>query len=255
MVDEIIVTGCSHSTGIEMQDQLIGYPSKKHRRSAIWQWYKENNKNTIQGLSIKELDIRSTEAFHNMERQSSWPALLEKETGIPVINLAIIGTSIGRNLLEFSKYCKENTLDKKTIAIHQLPELGRFYLRFCDHRVNVLPSDNLNELGYDKKYFKDDIEKVKKRYKNIIEKDIKNNYIQRHYNRCIERIKKISQKYDIKSFFILPDNSNIQCNESILIKNFSDFRNKYKKGNLGHPVDHNFNRDITDIIIKNIKLP
>ena len=255
MIDQIIVTGCSHSTGMEMQDHLIGYPSEKNRRSAIWQWYKKHNKNTVKGIYIEELDSRSNEAFHKMERQSSWPALLEKETGIPVTNLSVIGSSIGRNLLEFSRYCRENMSGKKNIiAIHQLPEPGRFYMRFCDHRINIVPADNFNNLGYDKNYFKKEIEKVKERYRNIIEKDVKNNYIQRHYDRCMERIKKIGHSYNIQSFFILPNDLNIQQNESVLIKHFYDFINKYKLGPWNHPIDPKFNRDVVDIVLKNIKL-
>jgi hypothetical protein len=255
MIDQIIVTGCSYSTGMEMQDHLIGHPSKEYRRSAIWQWYRKNNKNTVQGISIEKLDIKSNEAFHHLERQSSWPALLEKETAIPVINLSVIGSSMGRSLVEFSKYCKENKFDKNCIAIHQLPEPGRFYMRFCDHRINILPSNNFfNDLCFNKNYFKKEIKKVKERYRSIIEKDVKNKYIQRHFNRCIERIKKIGSSYNIQSFFILPTNLDIQQNDSILIKNLHDFRNNYKKGRQGHPIDPNFNRDIVDTVLKNIRL-
>jgi hypothetical protein len=254
MIDQIIVTGCSVSTGMEMQDHLLDYPTKKNRRSAIWQWYRKNNKNTVQGISMEKLDTKSNEAFHHLERQSSWPALLEKETGIPVVNLSVIGSSIGRSLVEFSKYCKENKLDKNCIAIHQLPEPGRFYMRFDNHRINILPSDSFDNLGYDKHYFKEEIKKVKERYRSIIEKDLKNNYIERHYNRCLERIKKIGRSSNIQSFFILPTDLDTQQNESVLIKRFDDFRNNYKKGKQGHPVDPDFNRDIVDIILKKIKL-
>ena len=254
MIDRFIVTGCSNSTGMEMQDHLLDYPNKKNRRPAIWQWYRKNNKNTVKGISMEELDTKSNEAFHYLERQSSWPALLEKKTGIRVINLSVIGSSIGRSLVEFSKYCKENKLDKKYIAIHQLPAPGRFYMRFCNHRINILPSDNFDNSGYDKNYFKEEIKKVKERYRSIIEKDLKNNYFERHYNKCLERIKKIGRSYNIQSFFILPTDLDTQQDDSVFIKNFNDFLNNYKKGKQGHPVDPNFNRDIVDIIVKKIKL-
>jgi len=251
MIDKIIVTGCSHSTGIEIVDHLIRYPSEKNRRSAIWQWYRKNIHNHNK-VSIEELDKKSNEMFHSIERQHSWPALLEKETRISVINLSVIGGSVGRNLIEFSNYCKENKIKDTTIAIHQLPSLARFYMRFSNHRVNILPN-NIDNLGYDKKYFKKDIERVKERYKMIIEKDIKNNYIKKHYHRCIERIKKIGQKHGIIFYFISLNNTNIHI-DNILIEDFDKFRDGYKKGILGHPVDTTFNKDIVDIIVKTIKL-
>ena len=46
----------------------------------------------------------------------SWPAMLEKKTNIPVTNLSIIASSIGRSLLTFSNYIKNyNGKQKKKI--------------------------------------------------------------------------------------------------------------------------------------------
>jgi hypothetical protein len=251
MIDKIIITGSSDSTGMEIMDHLLGYPSQNTRRSAIWKWYKENYKDQAKGLSIEKLDHLSDQSFHDIERKHSWPALLEKETGIPVINLSMIGSSIGRNLLEFSNYCKENKVSDQTIAIHQLPISGRFYIKFKNQRINICPSDNfddlrfLNNLGYNKKYFKEDIKELKQKYKTIIKKDISYNYIEKYYNRCLKRIEKVGNRYGIKSFFI--SQKNIHINNK-LIENFDEFKNRYKKGSGGHPIDPNFNKDLVEII-------
>jgi len=250
MIDKIIVTGCSYSTGIEMidNDQKIFYLTLKDRRSYIWKWYKENYPTESKGLSIEQVDKLSNQKFHDLEREHSWPTLLEKETGIPVINLSVIGASIGRTLIEFSNYCKDNKVSDQTVAIHQLPFFGRFYMRFLDHRTNVLPRDfdeDFEILGYDKKYFKKDIEKLKNNYRQIIKKDLTSNYIEKHYYSCLKRIKRISEKNQIKSFFITQKDMEL---ENVIIKDFEVFKEKYKKGSGGHPIDPNFNKDLVEII-------
>lgn len=249
-IKKIIVTGSSDSTGMEMVDHLIGNPSPEDRRMSIWKWYKKNYKIT-QGISISDLDQQSENEFTKLERQKSWPSLLEIETGITVINLSNIGSSIGRSLIEFSKYCLQNNNLTQAIAIHQLPPYGRFYLRFGNQRINVCPSDNINDmqflknLGYDKKYFNHHIKKMELKYKEIIQKEVESNYIAKHYDRCLGRIQKIANEHNIKNFYIARKDQKLS---NVLIDNFEKFKKPYKKGPSGHPIDFNFNKDIVKIV-------
>jgi hypothetical protein len=249
MIDKIIVTGCSHSTGIEMLDHLIDYPSEKNRRLAIWKWYKKNYQTKNKKTSILELNDKSNDIFHAMERQESWPKLLEKKTNIPVTNLSIAGASIGRSLIEFSNWCKiYGNKEENNIVIHQLPQIGRFYLRFSEYRANVYSNivfTDLKKLGYGQEYYKNDLEKLKQKYHEIIQKDVEFNYIKKHYHRCLKRMIRLGLQHNIRSFFI--SIKDIEVENSIL-KDFDAFRNKYKKGKMGHPTDPIYNEDLVKLI-------
>jgi hypothetical protein len=249
----IIVTGCSHSSGYEMNDHLLDSSTKITRRQSIWEWYRKNYKKKV--LSIEELDKQSHKEWHLVkERNYSWPALLSKKLGLEVINLSVVGSSIGHNMIEFSNYCKENIIKDRRIAIHQLPQIGRFYMRFGSCKINVLPNDNIENIGYDKSYFVDEIKKLKENYKKIINKDIKNNYILKHYNRCLKRIIKLGIDNNIENFFILPSPKiAINKDSKIIINDFDNFMDRFKKGPRGHVIDINFNNDVVDLIIKKLK--
>jgi hypothetical protein len=225
----IIVTGCSHSSGYEMNDHLLDSSTKITRRQSIWKWYRKNYKEKL--LSIEELDKQSHKEWHLVkERNYSWPALLSKKLGLEVINLSVVGSSIGRSMIEFSNYCKENITKDRRIAIHQLPEIGRFYMRFGSFKINAMPKYTEN-IGYNKSYFVNEIKKLKENYKKIINKDIKNNYILRHYNRCLKRIIRLGIDNNIENFFILPSPEiTIDKDSKIIINDFHNFMSRFKKG-------------------------
>lgn len=248
MINKIIVTGSSDSTGMEMIDHLLGSHSPEHRRMSIWKWYKKNYK-VPEGISISDLDLQSDNEFTKLERKNSWPALLEIETGISVINLSNIGSSVGRSLIEFSTYCNQNHNLTNAIAIHELPPHGRFYLRFVNQRINMCPSDRGNHKGiihgFNKKYFHHHIKKLESKYKGIIHKDVKNNYITKHYDRCIGRIQKIANDRKMKNFYIARKDHQLP---NVLIGDLEKFKETYKKGRGGHPIDPRFNEDIVKTI-------
>jgi hypothetical protein len=126
--EKIVVTGCSYSTGYEMNDHLLGtFEDDKQRRFEILKWYKNNF--SLGKINFKDLYDIANKKWHEAERESSWPALLQKQTGIPVINLSVIGASVGRSLLSYSNFLKQNTLPK-LLVIHQLPIFGRMFLKF-----------------------------------------------------------------------------------------------------------------------------
>jgi AAA+ ATPase superfamily predicted ATPase len=260
--DQIIVTGCSFSCGMEMNDHLLpSFANLKERQMHIWKWAKSSLK--VKFESIKDLQNTAKEHWEEKERDSSWPAFLQTKTGIPVVNLANIGSSIGRTLIEYSNFIGQRTaIKKKILVIHQLPYFPRMYMRFNrthgrinvlpsnDGRINVLPSDvdSGNNFGFDKSFFKDDIFNTHRLYRHRI---LKVGYLQRYTGKIVSRLEKISSDNGIKNYYITPDNSSSIAlpSQKIILNDFESFRSHYPKGVLGHPIGNNFNVDLCDKII------
>jgi hypothetical protein len=249
MYDQIIVTGCSHSTGSEFLDyKLDNFNNEKERKLAILKWYKNNF--DIKTKNIHEIVDNSKKEWELLERKKSWPTLLEKLTEIPVYNLSEIGASIGKTLINFSTYLKSTSNQNvKRLAIHQLPALGRLCIRVNEEigRINIVP--NHDELGFAKMYFSNVIEKILNERESKLKKI---GYIEKQFQKILNRIEWLSNKNNIDSFYILPE---VQLTtelvkQKILINNFTSFREKFKKGKLGHPVDDNFNLEVVNICKK-----
>ena len=254
MIDRIVVTGCSFSTGMEMAEHLLD-KNEKNRRLAIWKWYK-NNFHSDKKMTIDTLDRLSSKQFQMIERDLSWPALLSKKLDKPVENLSVIGGSIGRSLIQFSDYLKTKDSNQKIIAIHQLPSFGRLFLKFLSTRIDICPSDNdnfLENIGYDKRHYENEIQKLKKTYKKYIIKEESHSYMTIHYKKCLNRIQNLGKKHDVMNYFILDNNKYVELIDRVLIKDFKKFRSKYIHGAFNHPIDKNFNKDLVDIIYNKIK--
>jgi hypothetical protein len=273
MFDEIVVTGSSFSSGYEMNDKILLPKEKldavplpeniqqikesleKKQNSVkvkIFKWYAKNNRG--KKLSAKNLHDLAFDAWFALEKKKSWPAELALRINCDVKNLSIPGGAIGRNLIEFSNYLKnKNNQGKKIVAIHELPPVGRMYLRFLTFKMNIVPKnfDDLFSMWDKKKYYKD-IEKIKKKYKNYILKDIKNNFFDNHYGRCLNRILSLSNKHNVDSYFIFYQSKNIprSLNKSkIILTDLESFIRKYEIGQYGHPVDKKYNKDLVDLIL------
>ena len=250
--DQIVVTGCSFSTGMEMNDELLpAYKNERERQLLIWQWAKENL--NIRFENVEQLQYISTKKWEEKELDMSWPAMLEKKTNIPVTNLSIIASSIGRSLLTFSNYIKNyNGKQKKILAVHQLPNYERMYLRLNNiyGRINVIPSDleKNNNFGFHKNYFKQDIIKIRQQYKSKI---LGNNFFHRYTNSILKRLEKLSVKRNITNYYILPEKNKLidLPKNKFIIEDFSAFRSKYPKGKLGHPIGYDYNNDLCNEII------
>ena len=99
--DQVVVTGCSHSCGMEMNDHLLPkFMDENERIIAIWKWGKKHLK--LASKNITEIKEISNKHWLELERKNSWPSLLQKEFNIPVKNLSLIGASIGRSLVAYS---------------------------------------------------------------------------------------------------------------------------------------------------------
>ena len=252
--DEIVVTGCSYSCGTEMNDYLLPeFSSDDERRIAVWKWCMKNLK--LKSKKIEDLGNGAANShWLKLERQNSWPALLQKKLNIPVTNLSMIGASISHSLITYSEFLKNIDKDKKILAIHQLPAMGRMHIRFDeDHgRIPVLPShaDSKSTFGFAREYFREKINRVHGIYKH---RAMSEGYIEKHYWKVLNRLHKLSTKNLIKNFYIFPGEKAIPISNSfeckILLKDFTDFRSNYPVGQCRHPVGSAFNTDMCNIIM------
>ena len=249
--DEIVVTGCSHSCGMEMNDHsLPRFDSEDERRIAVWKWGMKTLE--LKSRKINDLEDISNSHWSELERQNSWPALLQKKLNIPVTNLSMIGASISHSLITYSEFLKNIDKDKKILAIHQLPAMGRMHIRFDEAhgRIRVLPShaDSKSTFGFARDHFREKIDRVHGIYKHRV---MSKGYIEKHYLKVLNKLDSLSRKKHIKNFYIFPEATLIpkyfECN--ILLKDFKDFRSNYPEGVLGHPIGKPFNTDLCDIII------
>ena len=249
--DEVVVTGCSYSCGMEMNDHLLPkFGSEDERRMAVWKWAMKTLE--LKSRKINDLENISNSHWLKLERQNSWPALLQKKLNIPVTNLSMIGASIGHSLITYLEFLKNVDKDKKILAIHQLPYMGRMHIRFDEEhgRISVLPShaDSKSTFGFAREHFREKIDRVHGIYKH---RATSAGYIEKHYWKVLNRLHKLSTKKQIKNFYIFPEATSIpnsfECN--ILLKDFEDFRYTYPKGKLGHPVGSAFNTDMCKMIM------
>ena len=251
--DQIIVTGCSHSCGIEMNDHLLPkFNTEDERRTAVWKWGMKTLE--LKSKKINDLENISTSAWEELERERSWPALLQEKTNVPVTNLSKSGASIGHSLITYSEFLKNVDVDKdkKILTIHQLPYMGRMHIRFDEEygRIPVLPShaDSNSTFGFAREHFREKINRVHGIYKHRATSE---GYIEKHYWKVLDRLHTLSTKNKIKNFYIFPGeipiSNSFECN--ILLKDFEDFRSKYPSGILRHPVGSAFNIDMCKLIM------
>ena len=251
--DEIVVTGGSDSCGTEMMDHLLPeFSNEKERRIAVWKWGKEQLKLTAK--KIEDLDNISNSHWLKLERQKSWPTLLQKKLNIPVTNLSMIGASIGHSLITYSEFLKNVDKDKKILTIHQLPPIGRMHIRFDEEhgRIPVLPShaDSKSTFGFARDYSREKIDRLHGIYKHRV---MSEGYVEKHYWKVLNRLHVLSTKNLIKNFYIFPGakatpmSDSFRCN--VLLKDFVDFRSNYPVGMSGHPIGKSFNNDLCELII------
>ncbi len=251
--DEVVVTGCSYSCGMEMNDHLLSkFSNEDERKIAVWKWGKENLK--LSGKNITDIETISNSHWVALEQQNSWPALLQEKLQIPVTNLSMKGASTGHSLITYSEFLKKVDKDKKILAIHQLPYMGRMYIRFDkEHgRIAILPShaESKSTFGFTRDYFQEKIDRVHRIYKHRV---MSEGYIKKHYWKVLDRLNVLSTKNQIKNFYMFPSekatpmSASFSCN--VILKDFKDFRSNYSEGILGHPNGKSFNNDLCELII------
>ena len=250
--DEVVVTGCSFSCGMEMNDHLLPeFDTEDERRTAVWKWGMKTLE--LKSKKINDLDNVSNSHWLKLERQNSWPSLLQEKLNIPVTNLSMIGASIGHSLITYSEFLKNVDKDKKILTIHQLPQMGRMHIRFDEEhgKISITPDDAVDRnynWGFSRKHFREKINRVHRIYKH---RAMSEGYIEKHYWKILNRLHTLSTKKQIKNFYIFPEATSIpdsfEC--KILLKDFTDFRSNYPVGQGGHPIGSAFNTDICNMIM------
>jgi len=239
-----------------MNDHLLpNFQNAQERDDRIVEWYRQN----FDVLNMDGLEILNTsrKQWQKKEKQeASWPARLQKLTGIPVINLSEIGASLPRTLLEYSRHVKgtpHNSTQKK-LTIHQLPEPGRLYMRFSEEygRVNVLPQELHDNFGFDVERSGREIERVKKKYRDFVTRD---GYIKKHYLRVLKRIQHLSAERKIDDLYIFQSKDDVPEDilDKVVMDDFSVFWSGYRRGVCGHPVDPAYNNDLCELIIPRLE--
>ena len=144
---------------MEFNDRLLPpFATSEQRRASIWKWYKDTHHSG--SMRIDELNYVAIAKWQDKEREQSWPALLERLSGIPVVNLSVIGASVGESLIHYTNFLKRDH-KKRILAVHQLPGVGRMFMRFDKRsRIQMIPDNR--ELGYDKKYFADSLVRLER---------------------------------------------------------------------------------------------
>ena len=243
--DSIVTTGCSHSCGMEMNDHLLPtVGTTKEREINIIKWFKSNLKFNHKDFHL--LKDHAIRVWENEERKKSWPTLLGNILDIPVTNLARIGASSGRSLLDYSAYLRSSWEGKRTAVIHQIPAYGRMYIRFNrEHgRINIAPG-RISNIGFDKKYFSKEIKALEQKYKYAMTKDC---YLVNYHNKVLSRLSKLSIDRKITEFYIF-DEPNSDLTNGVILDDFQTFRSRYTKGTFGHTNDPKFNADFCKLII------
>jgi hypothetical protein len=236
-----------------MNDHLLSkFNSENERRTAVWKWGVKTL--GLKSKKINDLEKIAESHWKKLEKKNSWPTFLREKVNIRVTNLSSIGASISHSFTSYLNFLENVDKDKKILTIHQLPYMGRMYIRFDQEhgRIPVLPShaNNKSTFGFARNHFREKINRVHRIYKHRITSP---GYIKKHYWKVLNRIHKLSAKKLIKNFYIFPDkeemlmSTGLKCN--IILKNFKDFRSNYPKGKFGHPVGSAFNTDMCKIIM------
>ena len=248
--NHIVVTGCSLSTGMEMNEHLLPeIKDQQHKKMLIWKWAKENS--LVKGDDFNSNMHQARMFWEQEERTKSWPILLEKQTGISVSNLSQIGASVDYSLVAFKKWIKNNKgSEKNTCVIHQIPSLGRIYMKFNEEfgRINVHPMDieHNRTFGFNRKYYKKEIENIHKTYKSLL---TRNEYFKKRCETILKRLHKIALDNNIDDYYIFQSEDQMPeyLRDKTLLSNVQQFRSKYKVGFEGHPIGEKYNLDICKI--------
>lgn len=245
--DAIVVTGCSYSCGMEMNDHLL--PKWKNENERYLHIIKHVRDNNLIDKNVDLTNLREVAVgiWQEKEREQSWPTMLEKITGIPVFNLAKIGASLGYSFLTFQQFCKEHR-NKFTnmCVVHQIPYKARMYLKFNKKigRVAMLPkSTNLN---FSKKYYANELEMLHQTYKKRISHET---YIDNFFKKITYKLHRLSVVHNIDEYYffsnpeLIPD----YLQNKILIRDLKSFRKNYTEGAMQHPNDPKFSIDVAEI--------
>ena len=268
----LIVTGCSHSAGVEMSDKIIFEDYEKFladtKRLSEYEIERLLLKKQLEFL-LKKFDHKSLKSsivnrvktgdlvkryFRFLDRSLSWPARLQKKLPeCKIINLAKGGNSFKRNVKEALDILIKHNTD--IIFVHQIPSTERTYIK---RNRKIFDIVNMSNIAYKKSLYRhnkelvSNMDNVEKSYRKLIKRDIRNNY----FIRALVRYHKVlvsRSSGSVQHFYILEETTqeNFFPNENIIIKNFYEFRKKYQTGKT-HVIQDEFNDDVSELVIKKI---
>lgn len=262
---EIIITGCSHSSGTEMLDhQIFGNDYKtmlkkntdpefrfKYICRFLLNRFKGRSKSILRKLATEKNQSHPVilRYFQNLERKKAWPETLKKH--LPdheISNFSKQGSSIKFTVRTSLRLMKK--IQHDCIFVHQLPSSQRTYRRVDNDLFHFNAGISNHKEYHDrlKKYY----DKRKKIWKNILIMDLKHNHFNRSNRKYLEILKDKSPDF-VKHFFICTDQTqcelikNIFGYEKIIIENFETLLSSYAKG-FGHVIDPAFNEDMSEKI-------
>jgi len=258
-----IITGDALSAGTEMLDVdvfpnydllLEQFKSKElnERRIYRWrlqaQWGLKHFKSDPQRKSLDDGSfIRSVvNCYVRQEKKLAWPAQLPnyfRDQSIRVTNLAQKGASFKRSCLMFDRFIRYNSNAGTKIAIHQLPNIRRTYFKHNGKILRVVDPYHLATLNFIKNPREDETDLraiALDRYRAVEERDAKNGYFVRAFEKQLNIMERLAYNNDIKNFYICeePIQAKYIDPDRVIIPNFKMLRQSMS-----------FSRGLTDNII------
>ena len=270
----ILVTGCSHTAGVEMSDTFVFEDYKNYLKNVknltkaeddmfrvkqqinflLKNFNSKRFKNYVSTDTLKAGNIAS-KFFTLLDKTHSWPAVLQnKLPEYKVINLAWGGNSFKLNIKNALDFIKKH--NSELIVIHQVPNYSRTYFKHNNKIHNVI---GLAQLEHTRNITQNSkithtTKILEQKYKNLVRRDVKHNYFAKALSRYLKCLIKNSNK-SIQHFFILEnvELTHIFPKQNIIIEDFKEFRKNYQMGE-SHIIDPKFQKDVADLIITKLQL-
>ena len=245
----LVITGDALSAGTEMMDPesfpnydllLQQFRGKELNERRIYRWRLQAQwglKHFKTGAQRRSLDdgefIRSVvNAYIRQERKRAWPAQLANhylDRSVRVTNLAQKGASFKHSCLMFYRFIRYNSTAGTRIAIHQLPDIRRTYFKHRGEILRVVDPYHLASLDFVKnpKSEETDLRAIAlDRYRAVEERDAKNGYFTRVFERQLGIMERLARANNIKNFYICEDPAQAQLIDAdrIIIPNFKMVR-------------------------------
>jgi len=276
-----VITGDALSAGTEMMDAeafpnynllLEQFRGKELNERRIYRWRLQAQwglKHFKIGAQRKSLDdgsfIRSVvNCYIRQEKKLAWPAQLPKhysDQSVRVTNLAQKGASFKRSCLLFDRFIRYNSAKGTRIAIHQLPDIRRTYFKHEGKILRVIDPYHLATLNFVKNPRKDETDLraiALDRYRAVEERDRKNGYFLRAFEKQLNIIERLAYASGIKNFYICEDpaQSALIDPDRIIIPNFKMLRQAiaYPKGLTDNIVSPAYNEMVCEAVKKKILL-
>ena len=275
----LVITGDALSAGTEMMDPesfpnydllLQQFRGKELNERRIYRWRLQAQwglKHFKTGAQRRSLDdgefIRSVvNAYIRQERKRAWPAQLANhylDRSVRVTNLAQKGASFKQSCLMFDRFIRYNSGAGTRIAIHQLPDIRRTYFKHRGEILRVVDPYHLASLDFIKnpRSEETDLRAIAlDRYRAVEERDAKNGYFVRVFERQLGIMERLARANNIKNFYICEDPAQARLidPDRIIIPNFKMVRQAiaYDRGLTDNIISQAYNEMVCAAVKKKI---